>query len=416
MARRDYGSGSLFYREDKGLWVGTIDLPERDGKRRRKTVSSKTKSGAQAKMKEAQRTVIASGDIETTVPTLAKWLEQWLELRRKDLKPSVWPSYESKCRNYIIPLLGKKKLDALQPRHIRQLEKYIVDELGKSSTTALAAHAILSKALTDAQRERLITENVAQLVGRPKKEVSTRRALTVQEAKRVLWSVASDTELALQWSIALLLGVRQGERLGITREAVDLSAGVLRVIWQLQRVPYEHGCNGACGKARAVSCPDRHVSIPKHVEKRHMGGNLYLLRPKSRAGWREIPLPDALREMFARYFAANDFAPTDLIFTRDGGAWDSKADNQRWLDTLEAAGVPRVTLHEARHTTATLLHELGVPDQTRIAILGHTEIATTATYTHITDDVARASLSQLSSLLTLTPEDEEAFAAPQIGS
>lgn len=392
--RRDAGSGSLYQRAD-GMWIGSVTLPERDGKRRRKNVSSKTKSGAQKKLQQLRKQLDATGDIETRIPTVGDWMEQWLNLRRKDLKPSVWPSYVGKTNKYIIPAIGKKKLDQLRPSHIRDLEKYIVEELGLSTTTALTTHAILSKALTDAKRERLIQENVAQLVGRPKKAISKRGALTTVEARALLTSVAGDPEKALKWSVALLLGLRQGERLGLTRGAIDLDTGTLTIIWQLQRIAYQHGCEPHCGNKRAASCPNRLVDIPAHMESRHMHGNLYLLRPKSKAGWRELPLPAFLVEMFKVYFEGKVLLGEDLVFTRNGSAWDPKVDNTLWLQALEEAGLPRVTLHEARHTTATLLHELGVPEMTRVAILGHSEATVTAGYTHITDSVARAAIDSL---------------------
>lgn len=308
-------------------------------------------------------------------------------------------------RLYIIPSIGKHKVENLQPRHARDVEAYVTGELGLSPTTALAAHATLSKLLTDAKREGITTKNVAQLTARPVKALSTRGALSVDEAKRILTSVASDTDLALNWAIALLLGLRQAERIGLTRESIDLESGRMTVSWQLQRRAKEHGCGegNPCGQEKAFRCPQWTVHIPRDHEAIQIRGNLYLMRPKSDAGWRRFRLPDFMIEMFRRYFAENNFAPTDLIFTNDGAAWDNKADYNRWQKTLVDAEVRKITLHEARHSTATILDALEVPDNVRIEIMGHADAETTKIYTHVHEDATYAALNKIAAAI-IPPE------------
>ncbi len=137
-----------------------------------------------------------------------------------------------------------------------------------------------------------------------------------------------------------------------------------------------------------------------------MHGGIWLTRPKSRAGWREVPMAPLLAEVLSRYLSNHEPGVEGLIFTRpDGAPIDPRDDAAAWDAALKKAGLPDVVLHSARHTTATLLMELGVPEQVRVQIMGHSSATTTAGYTHIADPLMRDALGRLGALLT-----------PQIGS
>lgn len=397
--RRDAGTGSLYQRAD-GMWVGSITLPERAGKRRRKTVSSKTKSGAQAKLRELRKELDRAGDLETSSPTLTQWLDTWMkEIAFNQLKPRTFNGYRIYIEKHIKPEIGKTRLDKLTPTHVRRLHQRFSD-LGLSSTTALQAHNILSKALTAAMQEGKISRNPADLVDRPRKAVSTRKALTADEARTLLLSVASDERQAIQWAIALFAGLRQSERLGLTREMIDLDRRTITVAWGLHRLKWQHGCGGECSVKRAGSCPSRAMPIPDGMEAKQAYGGLWLLRPKSRAGWREVPIAPALHALLTAYFDAYEPGDEGIAFPRaDGHPVDPRDDSKAWAVALEAAGLPHVPLHSARHTTATLLFELGIDERTRVAILGHSSATVTAGYTHVTDSIAQSAMQRLDDLL-----------------
>ena len=105
--------------------------------------------------------------------------------------------------------------------------------------------------------------------------------------------MAGIPDAAAAWSVALLAGLRQGERLGLTTEGLDLNKDLITVIWQLQRLTWRHGCGaeadaGPCGKVRGGSCPERFIDIPPDQEAEQIRGGLRLTRPKSRTGWRRL--------------------------------------------------------------------------------------------------------------------------------
>lgn len=350
----------------------------RTGKRRRKSVAAKTKSGVVAKLRAAQAELMRTGDLPTANPTVEGYLEGWLRRVRPTLKPRTATGYEGYVRRYIVPALGKKRLDSLTTADVARMDAGIIS-MGLSSTTARQAHTVLRKALHDAERDGLVHRNVAALALVPRAAVSDRGALTLEQAVAVLSHSAGRDRL--RWSVALLLGVRQGEALGLRWEHVTLvrdedgevTGGTVELAWSLSRLP------------------KRVTELPAGTEGRRVKGALWLLRPKTRGSWRRVPLPAGL----ARDFAAAWDGCEWVFHGDDGGPVDPRVDWQAWRDALIRAEVPLVPLHAARHTAATLLHALGVDESTRMQVLGHSSATTTRGYTHADLTLASAALSRL---------------------
>lgn len=396
--RRQAGDGSLYQRSD-GLWVASIDLGwTADGKRRRKAVSSRTQAGALAKLREVRRQIGLYGDLPTSSPTLGEWLTRWLDgIAAERVRPRTLDTYRHKM-DLVIAAAGKVRLDKLTPAHVRAIRRYITDTRGLSSTTALQAHAVLSKSLKDAQLENLVVRNVAALVDRPSKAVSDRGALTAEQARTLLRANAEDPMVS-RWAFALLYGVRQGEALGLRWSSVDFDAGSIDLAWQLQTLRWRHGCARPCGRT-AVKCPDRHLGIPAGFEAIPLTGATVLTRPKSKAGVRVLPLIPLMGQ--ALRLRATAPGSHGLVWTDpDGRPWNPTRDNRAWHVALDLAGLPQVPLHSARHTAATLLMELGVDVRVAGAILGHSDVLTTHAYQHADRTMTTAALEQLGRMLTV---------------
>lgn len=407
--RRDKGDGSVYRRGSDGLWMAELQLPDgADGKRRRKYLSSKTEEGVKEKLRQERRKLAKAGNLPTSSPTVAQWVDLWLKEKKKNLKPGSYVQYEGKLLRHVVPSIGKIKLGRLTADHIRKVHTYITDEKNLSTTEALITHRYFAKCLTDAVREKRIGENVATQLDAPRKAISKRKSLTADEAAALLMKTASDPTAAVHLSIALLTGMRPGERLGLTREQIDMDTGIITVSWQLQRLRWEHGCleepgpvqrdggGGAtppakgkawpCGRKLGGYCPKRWVDIPADQEATRVEGGLWLTRPKSRAGWREVPMAPTLYAVMARHLENTEPGMHGLILHRGdekGRPVDPTDAIDAWYRWLDVADLPRVIPYTSRHTTATLLHALGVPELVRQAILGHSDATVTAGYTHV---------------------------------
>ena len=138
--------------------------------------------------------------------------------------------------------------------------------------------------------------------------------------------------------------------------------------------------------------------MPPGFERQQLDGGLCLTRPKSDRSQRLLPLPPPLLGWLVGRAAAAKGQPNPhgLVFARtDGKPLDPRVDLQEWHDALEAAGLPQVMLHAARHTTATLLREAGVPLDVIRDIMGHSSALTSRGYIHDDLTLAREALERL---------------------
>lgn len=372
MPRRQRGEGSLHQRGD-GLWIGTVDLGYIGGKRTRKSVSAKTQREAVRKLAALKAQVDATGGVAVDAYTVETWMTHWLEeIAPRRVRPSTLTGYRSKVRNYIVPEIGRHRLAKLTPQHVRTMDKTLA-ERGLSAATRLQTHAILSRALTVAHREGYVARNVAELVDPPALKRDEGEPLTVEEIGRILAAVRGDP-LESRWLAALMLGLRQGEALGLAWADVDLDAGTLTVRRALQRVK---------------------------------GKGLVFVDPKSRKSKRTLPLPDTLAASLRRHRDRADRPRgSELVWCRwDGGPIDPRADWQAWGELLDRAGVRHVRLHDARHVAATVLAAHGVPDVIVSAILGHAQVQVTHGYQHASLDMMRQALGAIES--TWAPKEIE---------
>jgi integrase len=414
---RPRGHGSVHQRAD-GSWCGQIDLGTIDGVRRRRTIYGKTKRAVEKELATLRRQLDEAGDLSTADWTVEKWLTHWLtNIAVKEVRPNTLRSYKTAVNKWLIPSpIGKRKLGpgkgTLRAEDVRRMHAYITDDLELSGTTAHNAHRVLSVALNAAMHDEKAIRNVASIVKAPPKDASSRDGLTVAEVVKVLRAAVGNERLAARWLAAFLLGWRQGEVLGLQWDRVDLDAGLLDLSWALQRVTYDHGCvkpgqDPTCGR-KPRSCPARKVSVPRGMEWRSLHGNLILMRPKTGKA-RMVACPEPLRlalelrNQAVEAERSNYATDLGLVWCQaDGSPIDPRKDWQAWTDLLETSIGRHVTLHEARHTAATLMLELKVDPKVIMEILGHSQMITTQGYQHVSVALQRPALDALAERLAIT--------------
>lgn len=377
--RRGQGEGSIF-RDSRGLWTAKIELPPKDGLRRRKVIRRKDKAELLAEMRKYQEDLRVRGDLPTAGKTVEEWFNYWIDnIASKEVTPGTLAGYRGMVKNHIIPGLGAgTKLDKVSPTIVRRMHDRMLDG-GLSSTYALNAHNIASGAFKAAVRESLISRNPANLVSPPRKAVVDLDVPDLDEALHLLEVLASRPDGA-QRATSLLAGARRGEVIGLELDRVD---DMLDLSWQLRRLPWSHGCAGRCGYKTPAACPDRKMEARADYEYRQIKGGLYWTRPKSRKGWRIIPLVDPLRPILERHIAAMSPNPHGLVFARPSGdPIDPDDDSAAWRELMkDTFGEDReVSLHNLRHAAADLLYLAGVEEDIIQEILGHTVRGTTRGY------------------------------------
>ena len=198
-ARRSRGTGGLYKRSKDGLWIGSVDLGYGpDGKRRRKVVSAPTRAQAARKLALLRREVDAHGDVSTSAVTVEKWFTTWLdEIAPGRVAPRTLDTYRGYVTRYILPALGKRRLDRVQPQHIRAVHTAITGA-GLSTTTARQAHAIIGRAFADARREGLTALDVADRMEPPRIAGADITALDADQAITLLRATQKEP-LGARW-------------------------------------------------------------------------------------------------------------------------------------------------------------------------------------------------------------------------
>lgn len=407
MARRQYDSGSVSQRAD-GKWVGRFEAGyTRTGGRKRKTVVAATEAECKRRLKKAKRDhEEGRGDLDTRT-NIKAWCDEWLPREQKNLRPSSYTATRSAVTQWIVPTIGHRKLSDVTAADVRKIHKAMRDA-GRAPSSVTRTHAVTMKLLKDARRDGHPVTAAATDVQPPSAGLTDRAALPVEDALKILSWATQHRRDRTRWAAALLQGMRQAECLGLTWDAVDLKAGTADISWQRMPLTWQHGCETPCGKRRGTDCPARHFIYPDEYEVKPMHGRIHWARPKSTAGHRVIPLVPWMVGALKEWRKVAPSSELGLVWPRlDGLSRDEDDDLQDWKDIQKAADVKHETgrpyvLHEARHTTATLLHEAGVDSEVIRMIVGHSSMASTRGYLHLSDKRAREALEQIATQLRLT--------------
>jgi integrase len=394
--RRDYGEGSVYRRKSDGLWVGTVEAGwTAKGTRRRLTVYAKTRADAKRKLRDKRLAVEREGVTEVSArDTVRTWADRWLELEQRRLAPNSYNATETAVNRWIIPAIGHKKFDALTPGDVRAVSER-QREAGLAGSTQVRTHSALKSLLRAAEQEGYRVPARVLNTSAPSGSKSDRSDLGLPEALLVL-EQASYLPHGSRYVAALLQGLRQGEALGMEWDRIDFDRNLMTVDWQLQPLKYRVARDRSSG-----------FRVPDGYEARQLKGALHLVRPKSDAGWRVIPMVPWFRDALAHWREIAPDSPHGLVWPNpDGSPTYYKADDATWYGLQDAADVrhPKgryYTIHENRHTTVTLLLEAGVDPAVIIAIVGHSSFLSTRAYQHVKQEQALAALAGVAERLQL---------------
>ncbi len=367
--KRGQNEGSLF-EEAPGKWRASISLGFKKGKRIRKTFTAPTRAEVREKFTKALRSHHQGYNVAPEKRTLGQWLHEWLELLVKpSVRPKTYTFYECATRNWITPHLGQVSIRSLTPTKIQE---FLNDRLASdlAPRTVRHIHRTLTTALGVAEGFGYIPRNVSRLVESVHVPKPAIRFLTIQQA-RLFLAEATQHRLSALFAIMLALGLRLGEALGLRSEDVDLDAARVTVRYALQRVKVDGEKNRK----------------PTLVE------------PKSESSRRTIKLPaitiQALRRHFWLQEQEREFAglqwkgnPWNLIFTSSIGTPLNERNVLRTFQAiLKRAGLPKMRIHDLRHSAAAILMASGLNARAIAELLGHSSVSfTLQVYGHLMEE------------------------------
>ena len=356
------------------------------GRERRRWIPAGSKKGDAEKLvndlvRRANAGELAAADRITLGDYLTS---RWLPTQRSQLRPSTFDSYERNLKLHVIPTIGRVPLQKLTPEDLDSLYARLLEsgrrdgKGGLSVKTVRYVHLILHKALKDALRKGSVLRNVADAADPPKLSSAKRPEIRVWEAHelRHFLSLIEPHRLGTAFHVSSHTGMRRGELLGLRWMDIDFEASRLSVRQAVISVAYDLQLSEVktSNGRRTIDLDRRTIAVLEAWRKRRDEEHRMLGTPRRR---------DEL------VFCHADAMPThpdvfSQIFDR----------------TVARSGLPIITLHDLRHTHATLLLRAGVPIKVVSERLGHASPSFTMTvYQHVLPGMQAEAAAVFSALL-----------------
>lgn len=363
-----------YFRKRGDKWSFTVDIG-RDpatGKRKQKTRSGfKTKKEAQAACAELIAKLDKGHYIEGENQFVREYMPLWLEHMKNKLKDTTFVNYKRAVFKWIIPHIGGLKLTDLKSFHVQELINSMIDQ-EKSPRYIEYVITVLNGAIEYAIEIDILQKNPVKYCSIPRPRRLSNNTWSLKEVNRFLTYAKMDNPVYyICYLIALKTGMRRGEFLGLTWKNVDFKNKTIRVT---QSLVYD--------------------------------GTFRFTEPKTKNSIRSIAIDDDLiKELKLHKKSQNEFKlaigpdynDMDLVCCReDGSPIYPRTLAINFDNVIKKAGVPKIRIHDMRHTHLTLLLELGVHPKVVSERAGHSSTQITMDiYSHVTPTMQRETAEKL---------------------
>lgn len=302
-------------------------------------------------------------DIEQATDMMVNaWFEYWISIKKQTVRPNTVRNYTERYHRNIEAIIGKKLLTDVKPIHCQRIFSKMAEE-GYRTTTIYQTRIALYNMLEFAKENDVIRNNpckksVKSDMGKPsdKKEALTR------DVQRTFLEGAEGVSYENQFRFVLQTGLRTGELIGLKWEDVDFE--------------------------------DRTLTINRSMEYRYSVGEWRIGPPKSKSGYRTIPLTDEAIQILMRQKEKNEKIDEiqeeweDFIFLcRKGTPVKNSTYDTALFKICDKVGIKHFSMHVLRHTFGTRCFEGGMKPKTIQKIMGHSNIGITMNlYVHVTED------------------------------
>ncbi len=327
---------------------------------------------ADARFQDEHGVINASGNM-----TVKAWFEYWITtIKGNSIRPNTIRNYKERFKHNIDRCIGNMLISEVKPMHCQNVLNQMKDDY-KTSTiyqTRITLYSMFSDAVeNDVILKNPVTKSVKYNIGKEPKKV---RALTIEEQKKFL-ETAKGTSNYNQFAFLLQTGLRTGELIGLKWSDIDFKRKVMH--------------------------------IERSVEYRHSVGEWRIGEPKSKSGYRDVPLTEEaisilkkqkekLKEIKVINIQFKDF----VFLCRKGEPTKNSAYDTSLFKLCDKAGIDRFSMHVLRHTYATRAIEGGIRPKTLQVILGHSNVGITMNlYVHVTEDEKLKEVEKIEKVLKI---------------
>ena len=353
--------GSITQRGDKYRVCFDYGV-DRSGRRVRKYRTFDTKRDATRAFNEHKVKMDKGTQVLPSEYTFAQWLDYWYkDIILPQIEETTAYGYRGMIENYLKPQLGEIRLQKLTARDIQQYYTWLMDEKELSPNTVIKHHNLLTNTLNAAERQEYITKNPMRAVSPPKKRQREAKFYTPEQLG-ILLDKAVGTRLELPVFICAYLGLRRGELCGLRWSDVDLEHKTITIEntrTQAGKKEIEKGTKTA-SSTRTLYLPDTLCDMLKAAREHQQ----------------------ACRAEYKNAYDDNDY----VVVMEDGRPFRPNYLSELFGKFLADNDLPKIVLHELRHTFASLSNQAGIPAYNIGKALGHSTPATTQKiYTHLLD-------------------------------
>ena len=353
--------GSITQRGDKYRVCFDYGV-DRNGRRVRKYRTFDTKRDATRAFNEHKVKMDKGTQIMPSEYTFAQWLDYWYkDIILPQIEETTAYGYRGMIENYVMPQLGEIRLQKLTARDIQQYYTWLMDEKELSPNTVIKHHNLLTNTLNAAERQEYITKNPMRAVSPPKKRQREAKFYTPEQLG-ILLDKAVGTRLELPVFICAYLGLRRGELCGLRWNDVDLEHKTITIEntrTQAGKKEIEKGTK-TVSSTRTLYLPDTLCDMLKAAREHQQ----------------------ACRAEYKNAYDDNDY----VVVMEDGRPFRPNYLSELFGKFLADNDLPKIVLHELRHTFASLSNQAGIPAYNIGKALGHSTPATTQKiYTHLLD-------------------------------
>ena len=290
------------------------------------------------------------------------WFDYWISIKKQTVRPNTVRNYSERYERNIKDVIGKKLLTEVKPIHCQTIFSKMAEEGYKTTTIYQTRIALYNMLEFARENDVLITNPCKKSVKSDMGKPSTKKeALTIDVQKKFLEAVVGYS-YENQYRFVLQTGLRTGELIGLKWSDIDFE--------------------------------NRTMKIERSMEYRYKVGEWRIGPPKSKSGYRTIPLTDEAIRILENQRAKNKklkLIPiewNDTVFLcRNGTPVKNSTYDTGLFKYCDRVGIPHFSMHVLRHTFATRCIEGGMKPKTLQKILGLSNIGITMNlYVHITED------------------------------